>query len=86
MLLMLKSSYLLTCPTGKELTLVMLPSGKLKIQCNGNTQLMVNVCMCACLHVSVQCVVCKSVCNGTFTPWSAWLANVIDGASTICQT
>ena len=42
--------------------------------------------MCACLHVSVLCVVCKCVCNGTFTPWSAWLANVIDGASTICQT
>ena len=35
---MLKSSCLLT--------LVMLPSGKLKIQCNGNTQLMVNVCLC----------------------------------------
>ena len=45
-------------PTGKELTLVMLPSGKMKIQCNGNAQLMVNVCMPACVCAMCGVQVC----------------------------
>ena len=80
---MLKSSYLLTCLLAKNShwSCCLLEKWKYNVMATHSWWW-----MCACLHVSVLCVVCKCVCNRTFTPWSAWLANVIDGASTVCQT